>query len=212
MSHLVRYLIILLSGMFLQGCLQEKQSERIKMDTASEVLLENDCRDMNEIGDIKSLLNEIHQKIDLVLKLSADADPRLHEKEIGLLGNQIHEYSLQLESLLKPEWTDSRWPYQAQWNIFDHDLSAIKGRKVFEFKSVKVQSVILKGIERPDLIKDVNIKFNSNSLEVRIKKTANSLEICQLQDTFAVILSVHYRVLFKDLTKYFKLSVRPKNE
>lgn len=211
MSKRLTVLSVILSSIMLQGCLQEKEGERIAMEPDAEIQLRMDCQRMNEISDIKELLNQIHLKSNLALKLSSEPDPTQHLKEIDILGAEIHKYALQVESLLKPDWTDSKWQYQARWSITNHDLATAHIGKLLKVKNIKIQNVVLEGVARPDLMNAVRVKANSNIIEIGILKTANSLEICQMQKTFVIVLSVQYRVLLKDFTKYFKLTLQPKD-
>ena len=211
MKKQLTVLSVILCSFMLLGCLQEKEGERIAMEPSAEIQLKNDCQSMNEISDIKELLSQIHLKSDLAIKLSSVPDPRQHLKEIDILGEEIHKYALQVESLLKPEWTDSKWQYQARWSITNHDLSTAHIGKLLKVKNIKIQNVVLEGVARPDLMKAVRVKTNPNLIEIGILKTANSLEICQMQKTFVIVLSVQYRVLLKDFTKYFKLTLQPKD-
>ena len=200
---------LIFSVIILSGCLERKVTSRSPLDTASESQLKSECQQMAENGDLRALMREIHEQTDQILTLSSAVDTLVHRQEIEDLGAEIHDKVTRARALIQPEWTTSKWNYEVQWSIDDKDLLKIKGPEFFEFQSVKVESVILEGIQRPDLINQINLKVDPRKILVGLKKMANSLEICQMQETFSVVVEVHYRFLFYSYKKYFRLGTRP---
>ena len=200
---------LIFSVVILSSCLERKETSRSPMDIASESQLKSECQQMTENGDLRALLQEIHKQTDQILTLSSSVDTLAHREEIEVLGAEIHDKVTLARALIQPEWTTSKWNYEIQWSIDDKDLLKIKGQNFIKFQSVKVESVILEGVQRPDLIDQINLKVDPQQILVGLKKMANSLEICQMQETFSVVIAVRFRLLFHSYKKYFRLSVRP---
>lgn len=191
---------------------EHAKTKRLGMGREQEIKLQRDCEAMNSEGKISDLLSELQRHALELSTLRFEPYEKKNFYRIRQLRADIHRVTQRAKSILRPEWTDSRWPYRATWQLRFENVTAIDARVIptnFAFSSFDLEGLSLGGIEREDLYPLIVVTTKPTEITIDIEKSASSLELCQLQSTWAVEGTLKYKFQNQDVVQTVDLSLRP---
>jgi hypothetical protein len=204
-------LMVLFLTLSLMSCIRGKtESSRIFNSTKADFsILKQDCKDIEGEGDMLLGLKEIKEDTQSIFLLLEVADPTYNEDQITKLTSSISENAKKVISLSKAKWTDSKWNYETSWELTDRDFKTLLGRLFrsnSEILGMSIHSVYFMGEPREDLKKSITLKNEGNTLKVKFKGVASSLEACQLQRSLGIFLEVRFSDGKFIHSRYFNLN------
>ncbi len=189
------------------------KTQRLAMSWSEETRLQRDCEAMNAEGKIRDLMIELNRSAQELENLNMEKIENRDAYRISRLRDEIHQTVESAERILRPEWTEDKWPFKAVWNIRFTDVLPIDARVIeanFGFLDFELENLGLAGVEREDLYPFISVKQpSSQSIRVEIEKRASSLELCQLQPTWVIGGTVRYKFLMKNYVARSELTLRP---
>jgi hypothetical protein len=174
--------------------------------------LQQDCEAMNAEGKIQDLMKDLNANADALAKIRLDRHADQDADRIHDIQQKIHDITTHAKNILRPDWTDSRWPYKAGWDIRFTDVMSIDPAIIqtnFAFDAFELTGLTIGGMEREDLYPLVNVTASPQSLHIEIEKKASSLELCQLQSTLAISGTVKFKYKNKEYSRDSDLILRP---
>ncbi|AZZ36907.1 hypothetical protein CIK05_08925 [Bdellovibrio sp. qaytius] len=165
----------------------EIRGQRLAMEQQTEISLSHECEQMNSNGQIKTLLDDLEKNAVQLANINFKK-PGGQLKEVAELETKISQINGALKLILSQEWTESKYPYSASWNIQSENLAGLPKElnETFKFSEFEITSVKLSGIERSDLYPLFDVSFDKSKINILLNKTASTLELCQLQPTLVV--------------------------
>lgn len=193
---------------------KEVKTQRFAMSKEHELALSQDCEEMNSEGKIQNLIQQLNAKSDELsqLELNTDTDLDQNAERINELKINIQQITSKAKSILRSDWTESKWQYKIAWNIDFKSAIKIDPRIIknnFSFESFELSGVNLGGYEREDLYPLIVTTIDKQTIHVEIEKKASSLELCQLLPSFSIRGIVKYNFRGKHKEKKSLLSLRP---
>ncbi len=188
------------------------KSQRQFMSQQQEIALARECAAMNAEGKITDLMAELFRLTDELSDLRDKKPSRRTVDRIHEIQVRVHDIAERSRSILRPEWTEDKWPYKAKWEIKFSDVLNIDERIIatnFAFEDFELEGFTLGGKEREELYPLVAVHPDSQVLEVTIEKEANSLELCQMQPTLGLIGTIKYRFQNEVYSDDINLTLRP---
>ncbi len=190
----MKVILMLVFFLLVSGCVRPKANTP-KIQEIEE------CKEIDETGDMRKLLSDIRKDVDEVLRLLEQPSVKTNE-QVHILAQEVAHKSTKVQFLSKPEWTTPKWDHEIQWDLtLNSNLT-----------SAKVVEVYFMGTKRTDLISHFELDIRQNNVSVSYRNQASSLEICQLEESYVVILEVKSRGRIKTKRSLFSLYVRHQKE
>jgi hypothetical protein len=205
-------LTLFCAGLQTPSPLNPGEAQRDIMSQTEELALAEDCRAMNAEGRIEDLLKEIHKSVELAIKLSDGPPTNENINALSTLRGALHSDVERAQNILKPEWTDSRWPFHIIWVVqlgdYTKGLESLLVR-YSEIEDFEVQSVSFAGVERNDLLSDIKIDRERKAVTLDLSQQMSSLDLCQLFETFSIRAKFKYGYQKLKFSKSLDLKIAP---
>ena len=210
-----QFVLILITMISFTSCIRRKSetSRLFNLSESEQTELLKDCSDMEKDGDMLEVIQEIKRDTLRIFDLLEASHPEENAPQVTSLSERITENAKRAISLSRTEWTDSKWNYETVWNLGEKDFKTILGhfyKDDLKILSQRIDSIYLMGQAREDLRSNVSVLNRGKSLEIKYLGTASSLEACQLQKTFSIILQVKFSDTKFIRTRYFNLNIDSK--
>ncbi len=188
------------------------RSQRFSMTKSQELTLAKECEEMNSYGKISALMSDLNSKAEELAAMRIAHDPHAYQNRISELESEIRQTVKAAKAILRPEWSEMKWPYRATWNLAVRNFSDIDQQIIeyaFEMTDFELASIQLGGIEREDLYPLLKVTADKENISITLEKKASSLELCQLQSTLMITGQTTFRFNNKRFSRPTELVLRP---
>lgn len=188
------------------------KGQRQTMESNQELNLANECEAMNAEGKIQSLLQKISADAEKIAKVRTDRGRPRDLEMLQELRESLRQNVTKAKSILRPEWTESKWPYRARWIFRFTDVMNVHPSIIeqnFSFRDFEITSVELGGIEREDLYPLLKVEIGQQEMEITLQKNASSLELCQLQSSLSISGKITIRFQDRNSQRDTEMTLKP---
>lgn len=208
MKNSLLKILLIPAVLLLVACYDSKNGAFAPLeDEAQQVALAQDCEEIGKLPNTQALFNRFHSLTNRILRLSAGPLTPGRIAELEKAHQELGVVSEQIQSLLRDDWVQPKWPLHAQWT-FPH----AKNQAVFRPDNGQVSAVYFAGREWPEWHSLVSMQTGEGSTTLTLSRTMSSLEACQMSPS--LVLAVHlednrHRV---SRTRPYRLTLIPKQE
>jgi hypothetical protein len=190
--------LLLAVMILLSSCMKTMEFSHVQFDhsIAEMEALKADCKEISNEGSLLHLLSSLKDSHDEILNLVGRPNPIQEEYRVRELANSIKETGERITSLVKPDWTTTMWAQTIAWNLDQK-----------EFKNVKVHSVYSMGQEVKMYHDEILLHKDGGKIIITLNHVGSSLEICQLQKTFLIMLEVQVKNIHWVKKKFLGLTI-----
>lgn len=206
----MRWLILVII-FSLASCVKnvDKYSHRLILNKDDQTILNKQCHEIEQIGDLSEYLRFIKQETNKMFQLIDEMDDEIDNTEkIIVISEKISEAVEKARALIGEDYTAPRWNYEVKWQINQKDFKKFIGNYLpngLEVTKIKPISASLFGERNDELLKGLRYKFAKKNVDFSYKNKGSSLEICQLQKTRMLLVEVHYRHTIGNNKRFFNL-------
>ncbi len=119
MNSSIKALVLFSLTILFSGCIKRIEPDGVVFNHSAPELeiLETACRDIEAEGSITELLASLKRSHHELLLLIDRPDPTQVESSIREVADSIKTTAESISTLVKPEWTQSKWGQTVTWSL-----------------------------------------------------------------------------------------------
>lgn len=168
----MKALLLVLTWVALLGCDETRVGSIDTLESAElRERLATDCAQIAAHGDLKDLLRRFDALSEQLVRLSGPPLTAARLEQLRRAQEDHERTAIQLQSLLRDEWTEALWPLRLRWKLSDAGTT-----KTLRPAAILTQRALFAGLRWPQGLDALRIEGDDLVLE----RAFSSIEACRM--------------------------------